>query len=81
MMDRMARARVPLLEAQLTRRPIDRTTALRWIDKLKAELLAATRSEFKKSLSLPEDEADEVLSQMHLTLADRLSRVLPAIKS
>ena len=32
MMDRMARARVPLLEAQPTRRPIDRTTALRLTD-------------------------------------------------
>ena len=32
MMDRMARARVPLLEAQPTRRPIDRTTTLRLTD-------------------------------------------------
>jgi hypothetical protein len=32
MMDRMARARVPLLEAQPTRRSIDRTTALRLTD-------------------------------------------------
>ncbi|HZA30817.1 MAG TPA: hypothetical protein VE462_04815, partial [Propionibacteriaceae bacterium] len=32
MMDRMARARVPLLEAQPTRRPIDLTTALRLTD-------------------------------------------------
>ena len=32
MIDRMARARVPLLEAQPTRRPTDRTTALRLTD-------------------------------------------------
>lgn len=59
---------------------VHRTTAMRWIEKLQADLLRDTRERLKAELKVKDHELEGVMKEMELSISDRLSRILPALK-
>lgn len=59
---------------------VHRTTAMRWIEKIRQDVLDDTRAALKQKFQLGERELDGFMGQMELSVAERLSRILPAMK-
>jgi RNA polymerase sigma-70 factor (ECF subfamily) len=58
---------------------VHRTTAMRWLEKAQADLLAGVRERLRLALGLGARELDSLLKVMQPSLAERLSRVLAAV--
>lgn len=59
---------------------VHRTTAMRWIEKLQTELLHSTRERLKAQLNVKDHELEGVMKEMELSISERLSQILPALK-
>lgn len=59
---------------------VHRTTAMRWIEKIQSELLKNTRAKLQAQLKLNAEELEGVMKDLELSISDRLSRMLPALK-
>ncbi|MFL5318508.1 MAG: sigma-70 family RNA polymerase sigma factor [Myxococcaceae bacterium] len=59
---------------------VHRTTALRWLEKIHREVLAETRAALQAKFQVEERELDGFMGEMELSVGERLSTLLPAMK-
>lgn len=59
---------------------VHRTTAMRRLEKLQEELSEKTREALRARLGIRSHELDGMMKELDLSFADRLSRILPALK-
>lgn len=59
---------------------VHRTTALRWLEKIRREVLAETRAVLQSKFQVADGELDGFMSEMELSVGERLSVLLPAMK-